>query len=87
MSVGQVIPARPEPFLPSRRPEHVETSPVPAGSGSRSADAPGSHGSVDGATARMPEPSDEPASSGLLDRDPSINKSLLLRLIAGVRGL
>ena len=68
----------------SRSPEDAGSS---AASGSRSADAPGSHGSVDGATARMPEPSDEPASSGLLDRDPSINKSLLLRLIAGVRGL
>jgi hypothetical protein len=86
LSAGPVIPARPEPFLPSRRPEHVETSLAPGGSGSRSAETPGGHGSVDGATARMPEPADEVA-SGLLDRDPSINKSLLLRLIAGVRGL
>lgn len=29
----------------------------------------------------------DPAASSLLDRDPSINRSLLLRLIAGVRGL
>jgi hypothetical protein len=42
---------------------------------------------VDGATARLPEPAEEPAAFGLLDRDPNINKSLLLRLIAGVRGL
>jgi len=27
------------------------------------------------------------SSSGLIERDPSVNKSLLLRLIAGVRGL
>ena len=83
--VGSVIPERPEPFLPSRRPEHADSS----GSGRRSTDPPGTagHGSVDGATARLPETVEEPTPIGLLDRDPSINKSLLLRLIAGVRGL
>jgi hypothetical protein len=35
----------------------------------------------------LPEPADDSASLALLERDPSINKSLLLRLIAGVRGL
>ena len=29
----------------------------------------------------------EPETSGLIERDPSVNRSLLLRLIAGVRGL
>jgi hypothetical protein len=82
VAAGPVIPERPEPFLPPRRAEHAEPS---ARTGSRPAET--AHGSVDGATARLPEVAGEPAPLGLLDRDPSINKSLLLRLIAGVRGL
>jgi hypothetical protein len=41
---------------------------------------------VHGATALQPTAAD-PAVSSLIERDPSVNKSLLLRLIAGVRGL
>jgi hypothetical protein len=59
-----VTPRRPEPFMPSREPEHPEPMAVAAGGGGASA---------------MPSP--------LIERDPSVNKSLLLRLIAGVRGL
>jgi hypothetical protein len=46
-------------------------------------------GSVHGAHALQPDavPAASPATSPLIDRDPSVNKSLLLRLIAGVRGL
>jgi hypothetical protein len=46
-------------------------------------------GAVDGAHALKPDiaPAPVSAQSGLIDRDPSVNKSLLLRLIAGVRGL
>jgi hypothetical protein len=40
-------------------------------------------GAVQGAHALAAEPSP----STYIDRDPSVNKSLLLRLIAGVRGL
>lgn len=87
MSAGPVIPERPEPFLPSRRPEHAEPSTVRAAGRPADAAGPAGHGSVDGATARLPEAAEELAVPGLLDRDPSINKSLLLRLIAGVRGL
>ena len=47
----------------------------------------GAHGSVDGATALQPGLEADPAVSSLIERDPSVNKSLLLRLIAGVRGL
>ena len=71
-----VIPARPEPFTPRRRPEHPDE--VSAGGGS-------SIGPVIGATAVAHDPVTSP--SGLIERDPSVNKSLLLRLIAGVRGL
>lgn len=91
-----VIPARPEPFTPARRPDHAE-EPVreyaqagpsmsvgaSAGSGARPSLAGGSHGSVNGATALQPEAQSSP----YIERDPSVNKSLLLRLIAGVRGL
>jgi hypothetical protein len=65
-----VTPARPEPFLPKRQPEHAEMplngSPLAAVAGSAAvAASPATH----------------------IERDPSVNKSLLLRLIAGVRGL
>jgi len=79
VAAGPVIP---EPFLPPRRAEHAEPT---ARTGNRPHDA--GHGSVDGATARLPEAAGDPAPLGLLDREPSIDKSLLLRLIAGVRVL
>jgi hypothetical protein len=48
-------------------------------------------GEVHGATAMQPAPHSAaevaPAASPYIERDPSVNKSLLLRLIAGVRGL
>ena len=91
-----VIPERPEPFTPTRKPEHAEEAPAyaraSAGTGApapRTTAAGGGpahgtgHGSVQGATALQPEP----GASSLIERDPSVNKSLLLRLIAGVRGL
>jgi hypothetical protein len=59
-----VTPQRPEPFIASREPDHLEPMAVAAAGGGASA---------------MPSP--------LIERDPSVNKSLLLRLIAGVRGL
>jgi hypothetical protein len=87
-----VIPQRPEPFTPPRKPEHAEEAPAYARA---SAGAPSArtttagggsgHGSVQGATALQPQA--DPAASPLIERDPSVNKSLLLRLIAGVRGL
>ena len=82
-SDSPVIPERPEPFTPARRPDHPEEVPVLARSGDgATVTAIGGHGSVNGATAMQPE-----AAPGVVERDPSVNKSLLLRLIAGVRGL
>ncbi len=97
-----VIPERPEPFTPERRPDYAEeplsalsrlaqTPSVPrqAASASASASSPSptapasSVGSVHGAHALKPDTAPAPQ----IDRDPSVNKSLLLRLIAGVRGL
>ncbi|MEX2289884.1 MAG: DUF4388 domain-containing protein [Mycobacteriales bacterium] len=91
-----VIPERPEPFTPARRPEHAEEAPAYARASTATgapstrtttAGAGSSHGSVHGATALQPQASAVPAVAGLIERDPSVNKSLLLRLIAGVRGL
>ena len=45
----------------------------------------GSVGATQGAHALAADP--VPAAHSYIDRDPSVNKSLLLRLIAGVRGL
>ncbi|MDX6254336.1 MAG: hypothetical protein QOJ11_670 [Frankiales bacterium] len=80
-----VTPARPEPFLPRRTPDHPEDH-VPA-STMTAVNAVGSHsgGSVVGSSAVAAAVA--PASSPYIERDPSVNKSLLLRLIAGVRGL
>ncbi len=86
----EVVPPRPEPFLPSRRPEHPE--PV-APAMHHSSPLRGSNGAghvTEGATARaFTEPSvmTEQVPEGVIERDPAVNRSLLLRLIAGVRGL
>jgi hypothetical protein len=90
----EVVPPRPEPFLPGRRPEHPESPVEPARPG-RPMPAPTVGGglsatAVDGATARAltdPTPLAEPVAEGVIERDPGVNRSLLLRLIAGVRGL
>jgi hypothetical protein len=81
-----VVPPRPEPFLPRRqadfdeqdgppaRPVHVHAGPSASLS---------SLGDVVGATATAPDPD----SVSVIERDPNVNRSLMLRLIAGVRGL
>ena len=81
-SASPVIPERPEPFTPARRPDHPEPALVRASAEGATVTAIGGHGSVNGATAMQPD-----AQPGVVERDPSVNKSLLLRLIAGVRGL
>jgi hypothetical protein len=95
-----VIPERAEPFVPDRQPVYAEevapavaraaaakTEFTPAASASSpAAPAAGdSVGAVQGAHALQPDAN--PAPSAFIDRDPAVNKSLLLRLIAGVRGL
>jgi hypothetical protein len=85
-----VIPERPEPFTPNRRPEHAEpVAPAyqryaaTAQASTSAAPASPTVGAVQGAHALAPDATP----SSYIDRDPSVNKSLLLRLIAGVRGL
>jgi hypothetical protein len=81
---GDVVPPRSEPFLPPRRAEFDDGSPAAATRSVPHATPGGSGGAgsgdVVGATALEPQPS-------LIERDPSVNRSLMLRLIAGVRGL
>jgi hypothetical protein len=120
----EVVPPRPEPFLPGRRPDHPEPVEVqasapsaprptsrptarpsapaasvqaePSGSFTSAVGGPGATAGavVEGATARAwSEPAEagpaaaEPVAEGVIERDPGVNRSLLLRLIAGVRGL
>lgn len=72
-TVPDVVPQRPEPIAP-RRPEFPEArQPV-----AQAAAQPVTEGTAAVATETVP---------ALIERDPSVNKSLLLRLIAGVRGL
>jgi hypothetical protein len=73
-----VIPQRREPFVPARRPEHAEHQ-SSAQNGSTLV------GVVDGATALQAQGA--PAVPPYIEHDQSVNKTLLLRLIAGVRGL
>jgi hypothetical protein len=83
---GPVIPPRPEPFMPRRRPDFPEDSPRGGSMGV---------GPVVGSAAVAAVASPAPAHDAAeavdakvhIERDPSVNKSLLLRLIAGVRGL
>jgi hypothetical protein len=81
---GDVVPPRSEPFLPRRQAEFDDGSPAAASRSVQHATPGGSGGAgsgdVVGATALEPQPS-------LIERDPSVNRSLMLRLIAGVRGL
>ena len=80
-----VIPQRREPFVPQRRPEHADATPVRAVVGAAAGGGSARVGGVDGSSALQPETA--PAASPYLSVDPSVNKTLLLRLIAGVRGL
>lgn len=77
-----VVPARPEPYLPGRQVDHPES----AAAGAYQGPSGGGHLTpTAGATAMVPAPG--PAEQGIIERDPAVNRSLLLRLIAGVRGL
>lgn len=84
-----VIPERPEPFVPPRQPQHAEPVPAfsryaaqPVASSGHAASAPSAP-----VTAGAHALATDPVASSYIDRDPAVNKSLLLRLIAGVRGL
>jgi hypothetical protein len=89
----EVVPPRPEPFLPGRRPEHPEPAETVAPAMHHAAPVRTqvhSSAMTEGATARVlsePATMAEVSPDGVIERDPAVNRSLLLRLIAGVRGL
>jgi hypothetical protein len=76
-----VVPERPEPYLPRRRPDYPEPGTTPAAAAASAFSSPRVSAPTHGSAAV------HPATSPLIERDPSVNRSLLLRLIAGVRGL
>jgi hypothetical protein len=82
-----VVPPRPEPFLPRRQADFDEQAETPAARPVHVQAGPsasmGGLGDVVGATATSPDPD----SVSVIERDPNVNRSLMLRLIAGVRGL
>lgn len=82
-----VVPPRPEPFLPRRQADFDEQTGTPAARPVHVQAGPsasmGGLGDVVGATATSPDPD----SVSVIERDPNVNRSLMLRLIAGVRGL
>lgn len=79
---GDVLPPRAEPFLPRRQAEFHEPTPSSATHPMPMRGGPG-HGGVIGANAVALDP----AAVTMIERDPNVNRSLMLRLIAGVRGL
>jgi hypothetical protein len=97
-----VVPPRPEPFLPKRDVDHPEPTrapgfaapgaPTAAGVPATPASAPAAvAGSTAGGVASTGTAgvatAAAPASEAAIERDPTVNRSLMLRLIAGVRGL
>jgi len=99
----EVVPARHEPFLPRRPVSHPESPPaeqpvsIPAADSGRRAAVPAMPppgvrtgvpaGYPTAATGTMGAPATAPSTEPTIEPDPSLNRSLLLRLIAGVRGL
>ncbi|MGB2839696.1 MAG: hypothetical protein WBC76_07675, partial [Actinomycetes bacterium] len=94
-----IVPPRPEPFLPKRDVDHPEPGrapgfSLPAGAGAGGSGGPSTVGSL--SSGGVPGVSSGPAGvaaaalpvgEGAIERDPTVNRSLMLRLIAGVRGL
>jgi hypothetical protein len=80
---GDVVPPRSEPFLPKRQAEFDEPSPSPETRPMQVRSSGPGIGGVIGANAVALDPE----AVAMIERDPNVNRSLMLRLIAGVRGL
>ena len=80
---GDVVPPRAEPFLPKRQADFDESSVPPAGRPMQVRGSGPGNGGVIGANAVALDPE----AVAVIERDPNVNRSLMLRLIAGVRGL
>jgi hypothetical protein len=98
---NDVVPPRPEPFQPKRLPDHPEKHPASAGRTTFDSPRPDPSPRPTPVGASVPAPmtaavggvngsaamAADPEAAAVIERDPSVNRSLLLRLIAGVRGL
>jgi hypothetical protein len=80
---GDVVPPRSEPFLPKRQAEFDESSTSPETRTMQVRSSGPGNGGVIGANAVALDPE----AVAMIERDPNVNRSLMLRLIAGVRGL
>jgi hypothetical protein len=80
---GDVVPPRSEPFLPKRQAEFDESHPSPESRPMQVRSSGPGNGGVIGANAVALDPE----AVAMIERDPNVNRSLMLRLIAGVRGL
>jgi hypothetical protein len=80
---GDVVPPRSEPFLPRRQADFDDTTHSAPVGHHMAMHAGGVSGDVMGATAVAIDPE----VAAVIQRDPNVNRSLMLRLIAGVRGL
>jgi hypothetical protein len=80
---GDVVPPRSEPFLPKRQAEFDDSSPSPETRPMQVRSSGPGNGGVIGANAVALDPE----AVAMIERDPNVNRSLMLRLIAGVRGL
>jgi hypothetical protein len=80
---GDVVPPRSEPFLPKRQADFEESGPSTANRPMQVRSSGPGNGGVIGANAVALDPE----AVAVIERDPNVNRSLMLRLIAGVRGL
>jgi hypothetical protein len=80
---GDVVPPRSEPFLPKRQADFDESNTSPASRPMQVLPSGPGNGGVIGANAVALDPE----AVAVIERDPNVNRSLMLRLIAGVRGL
>jgi len=83
---GDVVPPRPEPFLPRRQADFDDGS-HPAADSLASRPLPMHAGGVSGDVIGATAVAIDPVAASVIERDPNVNRSLMLRLIAGVRGL
>ncbi|MCZ3388569.1 MAG: DUF4388 domain-containing protein [Actinomycetia bacterium] len=100
---ANIVPPRPEPFLPKRDVDYPEPVRAPGFAAPAASTArapvsappgapPGMAGALSGGIARGASgvgvaTAAAPAGDSAIERDPTVNRSLMLRLIAGVRGL
>jgi hypothetical protein len=89
--VGPTVSARAEPLRSRRTPAFAEDPQPPDRPrpwvAASSAPVPAADNDADNAAGRAAQPATAPPRQSLIERDPALNRSLLLRLIAAVQGM